>query len=111
MVSSVPHAHRRRPNRLRDVDARGSGNAFPPPVDARHRLEAPNEIFAPTPQLLPRHFAWENVADGWQRSIFSRYFCNGLVAGGAIMFMSPVSIVPIVVIFEALQRYFIQGLR
>ena len=50
-------------------------------------LKPAAEIFTPTPQLLPQHWAWENFAIGWERSGFSRYFVNSLiVALGAVAF-------------------------
>jgi multiple sugar transport system permease protein/alpha-1,4-digalacturonate transport system permease protein len=50
-------------------------------------LKPANEIFTPTPQLLPRQVAWGNFAIGWERSHFSSYFFNSLiVALGAVAF-------------------------
>ncbi|MGG1311399.1 MULTISPECIES: carbohydrate ABC transporter permease [Cohnella] len=42
-------------------------------------LKAPEDIFTPTPSLLPETWHWHNFADAWKAQPFAKYFANTLI--------------------------------
>lgn len=42
-------------------------------------VKAPEDIFTPTPSLLPDTWHWHNFADAWNAQPFARYFLNTLI--------------------------------
>jgi multiple sugar transport system permease protein len=42
-------------------------------------LKAPEDIFTPTPSLLPETWHWHNFTDAWKAQPFAQYFANTLI--------------------------------